>query len=169
VDETASICEALNLLTAAGYLEAYSSVRTVVENFLLGFNQLLWYQIELKPEVWASVACKIQSAVMFREAMLHLAGRYHLKGADSIKQDLLANIEWGNSILKLAKQKGRELKDYKLQAERYLFEFIPQRMVHEAKAQVGGIVAPGRNVYSNDIYCWMALQLVRTIQKILLY
>lgn len=94
--------------------------------------------------------------------MLHLAGRYHLQGQLALKFEVLGHVEWGEKILELVKQKGAELKDYKLQAERYLFEFVPERMRHEAKMQVGGLVAPGRSVYANDVYWWMALHCVRS-------
>ena len=155
--------EALNVLTAASYLKALPSVRSQISTFLLSFNQLLWSQVEHAPEVWASVACKLHSPTIFREAMLHLAGRYHLQRPLGVKFDVLGNIECGAKISELVRQKGRELKDYKLRAERLLFEFVPSRMRHEAKVQVGGIVAPGRNVYANDIYWWMALHLVRLL------
>lgn len=168
-DEAAPMYEALNLLTAAGYLKAYPAVRLVIESLLLSFNQLLWYEIEHRPEVWASVACKLQSAPMFRESMIHLAGRYHLKGVNAVKQHLLGNIEWGAAILELLRQKGKELKDYKLQTERFLFEYVPKRMHHEAKSQVGGLVAPGRAIYANDVYWWMSLHLVMHRIRLLEY
>ena len=156
----APIKEALNLLTAASYAKAYPAVRLVIESHLLQFHQLLWYQVEKNPETWASVGCKLQSAIIFREAMIHLAGRYHLRGVEGIRKNKLEAVEFGQDIWELATQKARELKDYKLHTERRLFEFVPPRMLHPAHEEVGGMVTAGRQVYAGDIYWWMCLHLV---------
>lgn len=161
-DGDSSMKESLNLLTAASYAKAYPAVRLVIENHLLQFNQLLWFQVERRPETWASTACKLHSAAIFREAMIHLAGRYHLKTPESINKKDLECVEWGKDIFELAAQKGRELKDYKLQVERRLLEFVPPRMLHPPVQHPNGIVTAGRQIYAGEIYWWMCLHLVST-------
>lgn len=78
-------------------------------------------------------------------------------GVDGVKKEFLQKQENGRAILELAAGKARELKDKKLLVERALIDFYPKKIVHgETENNV-----PGRSAYTNDIYEWMALTMIR--------
>jgi hypothetical protein len=152
------ITDAFMLVQAANYLDAIPAVRVAVEANLLRLNQVLWNHLCSRPESWIHLAARLQSPLIFREAMLHIVGRFHLKGG--IKENMLMNDEHGElgrAIWELILRKTKELKDKKLRIERHLLEYFPERMLHEE----GETTVPGRAIYSEDIYCWQSLMIFR--------
>ena len=150
------ICEATMLLQAAWYLDAVAAVRPHLESAYLRLNQVLWTHISSKPESWVQVAAKLESPLMFRESMLHLFGRYHLK--DSVNMNTLTDPVYGvigAKIAALVDKKARELKHLKITTERHLLEFYPKFMARNENA------VAGKESYGKDIYLWMALSLIR--------
>lgn len=153
------ILDASKLLQAAVFLGSVHKVRVIIEAHLLRLNQLLWHHISNRPEGWVHLAVRLQSPLMFREAMLHIVGKFHLK--DGVDEAMLKRAAFGDQGLKvwnLIVKKARELKELKLFTERHLLEYYPTCMVH--KEDEGDII-PGRATYANDIYLWMALSLFR--------
>ncbi|KAE9365280.1 hypothetical protein N431DRAFT_430780 [Stipitochalara longipes BDJ] len=154
------ILDAHKLVEAATYLEAVPAVRATVEANLLRLNIVLWKHLEFRPESWVHLAARLQSPLIFREAIIHIVGKFHLRGG--IDEELLMDKEGkhgelGRQIWDLIVKKARELKDKKLRVERRLVEFYPSRMLHmETDNSI-----PGRAIYSEDIYFWQALTLVR--------
>ena len=154
------VIDAHKLVEAATYLEAVAAVRASVEAKLLRLNTLLWTYLESRPESWIHLAARLQSPLMFSEAIIHIVGKFHLRGG--IDEDLLMDKEGrhgvlGRQIWDLIVKKARELKDKKLRIERRLIEYYPTRMLHmETDDSI-----PGRAIYSEDIYFWQALTLVR--------
>ncbi|KAE8454560.1 hypothetical protein EG329_000183 [Mollisiaceae sp. DMI_Dod_QoI] len=152
------IIDCTGLLQAAEHLEAIPVVRVVVEAHLLRLHQVLWHHISEKAENWIHIAAKLHSPLMFRECMIHLVGKYHLK--DGINEDILRSPqhgELGTKVWELIENKAGELKDKKLKVERQLLEFYPYRMVHKEDTTT----VPGRAIYASDIYFWQALSLCR--------
>ncbi len=146
------------LVEAAKYLNALPAVRLAVEAHLLRLNQVLWDHICEQPESWIHLAAQIQSPLIFREAMVHIVGRFDLRGG--VEEDILMDDkhgELGHQIWDLIQRKAMELKDKKLRIERTLIEYYPDHMCHHA----GQVTVPGRAVYSEDIYFWQSLTLFR--------
>lgn len=153
------ILDASTLLQAAVFLSAVSSVRVIIEAHLLRLNQLLWHHISNRPEGWVHLAARLESPLMFREAMLHIVGKFNLPGGVDI--ELLQRPAFGHSgqrIWSLIKLKVAHLRALKLNTERHLLEYYPARMVHKEDQET---YVPGRATYANDIYLWMALTLFR--------
>jgi hypothetical protein len=152
------IIDATMLIEAANYLEAIPAVRVVVEANLLRLNQVIWMHLCARPEGWIHLAARLQSPLIFREAMLHIVGRFHLK--NGVKEHFLISDqhgEMGRKIWDLIVKKGKELKDKKLRVERHLLEYYPPRMLHKET----DTTIPGRAIYANDIYIWQALTIFR--------
>jgi hypothetical protein len=152
------INDACLLVEAANYLDAIPAVRLAVEANLLRLGQNLWDHIRDQPESWIHLAAQIQSPVIFREAMVHIVGRFDLRGG--VKKDMLMDNKHGElrrQILDLIQEKAKDLKDKKLRVERSLFEYFPDHMCHHE----GGATVPGRAVYCEDIYFWQCLTIFR--------
>jgi len=152
------IIDATMLIEAANYLETIPAVRVVVEANLLRLNQIIWKHLCARPEGWIHLAARLQSPLIFREAMLHIIGRFHLK--NGIKEKFLTSDEhgeMGRKIWDLIVKKAKELKDKKLRVERHLLEYYPPRMLHKEN----DTHVPGRAIYANDIYLWQALTIFR--------
>jgi hypothetical protein len=154
------ILDAHKLVEAATHLDAVSAVRASVEAKLLRLNSVLWKYLEPRPESWVHLAARLQSPLMFSEAIIHITGKFHLIGG--IDENLLMDKEGrhgelGRQIWDLIVKKARELKDKKLRIERRLIEYYPTRMLHKETDNS----IPGRAIYSEDIYFWQALTLVR--------
>jgi len=146
------------LVEVANYLEAIQAVRMVAESSLLRLNQAFWKHVFERPETWVHVAARMQSPLIFREAMVHIVGRFHLK--NGVKEAFISSDEHGalgRKVYELILKKAAELKDKKLRVERHLLEFYPDRMVPKETATH----IPGRQVYGNDIYSWIGLTIYR--------
>ena len=154
------VVDAVSLLQAAESLDAAPAVRCTVEAQLLRLNQKLWIQIAHNSEAWSDIAVRLQSPILFREAMVHIVGKFHMKnddGSDAVRKSFLELQEHGEVVLKLAEVKARELYEKKLLVERRLLEYYPPAMVHvETPENI-----PGREVYATDIYLWQALTIAR--------
>ncbi len=145
------------LLQAAVYLEAVDTIRTSVEAHLLRLGQTLWHHISDKPEGWIHVGARLNSPMIFREALIHIVGKFHIKdGIDVTYIRDKSHGELGERVWNLIVSKAKELKTKKLFVERKLLEYFPPQLVHTKRASV-----PGRAIYASEIYCWMALTFVR--------
>jgi len=103
---------------------------------------------------------RLESPIIFREAMLHVVGKFDLVTHGDFKNVnklFLSEQENGRCILELAALKAKEIKDKKLLIERALLDFYPKKMIHSERESS----VPGRQVYATDIYLWQALCLVR--------
>ncbi|KAK0105430.1 hypothetical protein ONS96_004817 [Cadophora gregata f. sp. sojae] len=152
------IVDATTLLQAAVWIDAVPCVRLIIEANFLRLNQALWKHISDKPEGWIHVASRLQSPLMFRECLIHIVGKYHLK--NGINRHFITKRAHGPltpKIWALIVQKAKELKDKKLRVERVLMEFYPVRMIHKEDNET----IPGRAIYAADIYLWQALVVFR--------
>ncbi|TAQ84521.1 hypothetical protein B7494_g7162 [Chlorociboria aeruginascens] len=127
------------LLLGAEHLGAAAAVRNTCESYLLHLDQTLWTYIGSKPEHWADFGFRLQSSMIFKEAMIHVVGAWDLPGA--LKKDVFNNFENGEAIVRLALLKARELKEKKVAVERRLTEYYPAEMMHVANPTTD---VPGR-------------------------
>jgi hypothetical protein len=125
------IHDAIALLQASEFLEAAKHVRLPIEAHLLRLNQVLWTHIENNAEAWADVGIRLESPIIFRNAMAHIVGRYDLKTPKNrVDKGFIEDQATGHWILDLAERKAAELKNKKLLIERRLMEFYPSKMLH---------------------------------------
>lgn len=145
----------IGLLQAAEKIKCERSVRRTIESCLLGYGHQLWVQIAAQPEAWSDVACRLQSPVIFREAMCHLVGAWNM--VDVINKNILNSLKFGPEIVDLIKCKVTELDMLKKSIEQEIMNWWPPSMMHAAV--LGKL--PGRFDYASDIYQWIGLMLIR--------
>jgi len=149
------IADAVAILLAAEHLDALEKLHIILEGHFLRLGPLLWRHMAAKPERWSFMAARIRSALMFREAMIHVVGKLDMKR--DIDQKWFMSNPLRRRILAIAEKKAREIKEKKLDVERRLLEFYPTRMMH---TMVGNVI-PNRAVFGGDIYLWQARSLVQ--------
>lgn len=64
------------LTTVAEYLRCVPAVTYQIDNALIRQGQVLWVAIAANPAAWAELGLRVQSELVFREAVCHLAGRW---------------------------------------------------------------------------------------------
>ncbi|KAF7955805.1 hypothetical protein EAE96_004728 [Botrytis aclada] len=149
------IKDCVSILQAAAFIGSLPSVRTYIESYLLRINQKLWVHVAKAPEAWSDVAVRLQSAIIFRESIVHIAGGLELPGL--INRSSFDHIEYGKICLQVAERKCRELRDKKIDVERRLLQYYPQRLIRRETPDK----IPGRADYGSDIYYWQALTMCR--------
>ncbi|TVY14455.1 hypothetical protein LARI1_G007371 [Lachnellula arida] len=152
---TGYIADAVAILLAAEHLDALHSLHMTLEGIFLRLGQMLWRHVAAKPERWAFMAARIRSAILFREAIVHVVGKLDMK--QDIDRRWLMNNPLRCKILELAEKKVKEIKEKKLEVERRLLDYYPPRMMHTQR----GNVVPSRATYATDIYLWQARSLVQ--------
>ncbi|KAH6675036.1 hypothetical protein B0J14DRAFT_588773 [Halenospora varia] len=156
-DEKAEIfiSEAVTLLLAGEQVSSVPAIRQVVETHFLRLGQTLWHHVCGRSEFWSYLAARLQSPIIFKDAMCHLIGRINTQ--DAINRQFMSQNELRRQILDLADKKAKELKQEKLKVQRNLIEHWPARMFH----MQDGYQIPNRAVYGSDIYLYQARALVQ--------
>lgn len=149
------IADAVAILLAAEHLDALHSLHMTLEGIFLRLGQLLWRHMAAKPERWAFMAARIRSAILFREAIVHVVGKLDMK--QDIDRRWFMSNPLRRKILELAEKKVKEIKEKKLEVERRLLDYYPLCMMHTQR----GNVVPSRAIYATDIYLWQARSLVQ--------
>lgn len=149
------ITQSVSLLQAADLMDGIPCVRRVIESHLLRANQVLWHQIREQPEGWSDVGIRLQSPVIFREAMVHIIGQWNIPGA--IQKERLRRLDNGEIVIRIVREKIGAMNEVKRTLERQLLEFYPLCMFHDEHHGK----EPGRHHYASDIYLWQALTLIR--------
>lgn len=163
------LTDATCLLQAAENLGAEKSISRVLETHLLRAGQPFWHTVRDDPGKWTDVATRIESPVIYREAMIHLVGAWNMV-PDSIDNPIdkeAIRSYKGGAIIEaavLAKIKGQT--EEKRCIEKSLVEHFPPAMIHQTvqvvnKAGKAVQKPPTRQNYAEDIYLWQALCLVR--------
>ncbi|KAI9649001.1 hypothetical protein NHQ30_001567 [Ciborinia camelliae] len=149
------ITDCVSILQAADYISALPSVRTYIESYLLRISQKFWVHVAKAPEAWSDIAVRLQSAIIFRESIIHIAGGLEIPGL--IKKSRFERTQYGKICLETAERKSLELREKKIEVERKLLQFYPPRLIRRETADK----IPGRADYGSDIYYWQALTMVR--------
>ncbi|KAG4030889.1 hypothetical protein MFRU_010g00230 [Monilinia fructicola] len=152
---TAYVTDCVTVLQAADYLCALPCVRTYIESYLLRITQKLWMHVARGPEAWSDIGVRLQSAVIYREAIVHIAGALEIPGL--IKMHRFRQTQFGSVCLAAAESKALELREKKIDVERRLLQFYPARLIRRETAEK----IPGRADYGADIYYWQALTMCR--------
>ncbi|RDW62322.1 hypothetical protein BP6252_11755 [Coleophoma cylindrospora] len=150
-----AVHECITILVISERLGARNAVRHAIENHLFRLHDDLWDQVYRSPEAWCGIATRLKSPEIFREAMIHVSGKWDLPG--KIQRGIFNDIEDGDFIIKLAQLKAEQLRVKKLLVEHRMMTFFPPRMSHTITARS----IPGRSTYAGDIYKWQSLTLMR--------
>ncbi|KAH8660660.1 hypothetical protein BGZ60DRAFT_381650, partial [Tricladium varicosporioides] len=149
------ISEAVTLLLAGEQVLSVPAIRQVIETHFLRLGQTLWHHVCGRSEFWSYLAARLQSPIIFKEAMCHLIGRVNTQ--DTIDRQFMSQNGLRRQILVLAEKKAEGLKREKLKIQRNLIEHWPARMFH----MQDGYQIPNRAVYGSDIYLYQARALVQ--------
>ena len=74
-DMGTALCDVDGLLQIAEYIGAARVITKPIDVALLRHQQVLFQAICANPAVWAGLAMRIQSDVIWKEAVIHLAGK----------------------------------------------------------------------------------------------
>ena len=145
-------------ITAVGYgIGALKSVGGDMEKALLQFDRTLWKSIAHQPIPWANFAAKIESAVMFKDAMTHLVGKWRL--LSDTERTML-----DDPVLHTCYNKWFDFQKEKQAVQVRMgghYAMSLRKTGDQENIKRGATGNPSRSVYSNDIYGWMALAFFR--------
>jgi hypothetical protein len=149
------ISDVLSILMAAEEHEAVAAVASFLEVNLLRMGPRLWYYISAKPTIWLGIAARLESPIMFKEAMCHAVGKIDTK--QFIDRKYFENKgKLYDNILRLLIQKVEALLALKQRVEWEMTGWWPIRMYHPPDE---GYV-PDRGVYTSDIYLYQSRAIV---------
>ena len=75
-DLQAALKTCLGIVSVANDLGALKSIGREIEHALLHYEESLWKSVAHHPVAWANFSHKIESVVIFKEAMIHLVGKW---------------------------------------------------------------------------------------------
>ncbi|CAG8949010.1 hypothetical protein HYFRA_00002138 [Hymenoscyphus fraxineus] len=147
------VARTIGVLILAEEHGAMDAVGRFLEMLYLRMGQRLWDYIRGNPETWINIATRIQSPIIFREAILHCVGKI-----DS-RYQRINPAQFRNkgpvflAIEKLIQKKIDQLKVLKKKTEEDLINFWPVAMFHPHSSNA---YIPDKSVYASDIYLiWM--------------
>ncbi|KAL1303630.1 hypothetical protein AAFC00_006990 [Neodothiora populina] len=161
--------EALELMKWAEYLGSVHSIASFIESSLLSMGQPLYAAIADQPIEWLDLAYRMKSKNIFREALIHLTGRYnHFQSTRMIcgnKYGLMPTNTKLDDIRPVLRgfvtKKVTQLRDKCRAIDEALVSFYPaqmQRVSESGRADTDDI---GRQSYAGDVYWWQALCIFR--------
>ena len=159
------------VIDIAERLQCMSIVTMPVDNALVRFGQNLWHSIASGPASWANLAFRLKSELLYREAVIHLVGRYPGRFSDDPSIRCVDFSTLKPEILGLVKRKHNELDLKKKSVETRIMGHYPPHIQKPSPAMAnvgaGSITKRGYGVstrvqdYQRDIHGWMAMCLFR--------
>lgn len=134
----------MSLIDVAESVGSIDQVREVIDLALLRQDKVLWLSIANNPLAWADLGNRVHSPVIFKEAVIHIVGRWN-SFSEEEKRVMRPDV------YSLCEKKFKYLDLAKMAIEVRILGHYPsflQRTVEER---------PGRPSYANDIYMWMAV------------
>lgn len=128
-----------------------------VEAALLATGQRLQSDVAEAPETYLDFGFRLQSKVLFREALIHGAGRFNSARVQEALQD---NV-YPRCVVKLLCQKAQQLVSASRMTQIQISSYYPEEMPRELATGRADRDSIGRNSYSNDILCWIGLTAFR--------
>lgn len=141
-----TVTDCVNFLDVADMVGA--DLRKEVDLTLMRQDETLWKAIANSPTIWAELGRRIRSPTIFREAVIHLVGKW--KMLESWDRARLPK-----DIAKLVQVKWNELELAKRAIEIRIAGHYPSFLLRNHADR------PHRTTYSDDIYMWMALSYFR--------
>ena len=143
-----SLQDCWQLVTMAETHGAINTVSARVDVALARHGKSLYRSIANAPLAWMGFACQIHSENIFREAMVHVMGRWNML-TDEEKMVLPPPARQS------CNRKHAEFQQLKQAIEMRIAGHYPDFMHKRLDEN------PGRAQYANDIYSWIALSLFR--------
>jgi hypothetical protein len=143
--------DVLVLVEVAEYLQVVPQIARTIETALLSQGITLHRSIAGSPTAWASLAFRVRSELVFKEAIVHIVGRWNEAGEDA-KANLAAPIR------DLCEHKHEELTQLKNKIESAIIRYYPPQMKRDPQETSSTF---NRQSYANDIMGWMAITLFK--------
>ncbi|KAF1970952.1 hypothetical protein BU23DRAFT_537123 [Bimuria novae-zelandiae CBS 107.79] len=148
-DMGAALSDCIGLIQVAEYLGCIHLIGKPVEIALLKHGQVLFRAIQTTPHAWANMSFRITSELIFREALIHLAGRWNHWKKDRACMESLR----GTPAAKMLAEKYHQRLVQKSRAlENKLMSHYPGDMAMPKED-----IPIKREEYAKDILVWMAL------------
>lgn len=140
-----------------------------VESALMTQGQALYRAIAVKPLTWIDLGYRLRSGIIFKEALIHLTGRYnHFDKVKPTATDLEYNPGARSlldilpaSVKDILEEKRQKVVDTCKAIEKAMVSFYPPNLAREEVTGRADRDNIGRQSYANDIFCWMALAVFR--------
>lgn len=126
-----------------------------IEATLLGTGQTLYRAIANRPAVWLGFALRIESKVIYREAMIHAVGQYNTN------EMATTMTQFDSKVAAIVTKKAGKLSEAVKDSMMHVMTFFPPPMLRSNVHNLANIDHFGRNSYSNDILSWMAITFFR--------
>ena len=128
--------------------DAVTHIADKIDLALLRKHRQLFDAIAANPAPWSELGLRLESPTIFREAIIHLVGRWPAM-SEGVRSDLRDEIRL------LCQKKHGELHARKGMIEVRIASYYPQVLNRTVDFN------PGQTSYSSDIYLWMAVSLFR--------
>ncbi|KAJ4290548.1 phospholipid-translocating ATPase rsb1 [Kalmusia sp. IMI 367209] len=148
-DMGAALSDCVELIKIAEYLGCVSLIGKPVEVALVKQGQSLFRAIQTKPYAWADMSYRIRSELIFREAIIHLAGHWNKWKKSREAMAILSKTPGAKSIVD---KYHHRLTDKGKKLESKLMSHYPGDMP-TPKADI----PIKREEYAKDILIWIAL------------
>jgi hypothetical protein len=144
-------------------------VEKIMENNLIVKGQEVFRAISANPVIWIDLAFRIQSKVLFKEALIHLAGNYNALKLTPPNEAFKEKYSRARSILDQLSPELRDLVEYKHDELKTICQnvdrevsahYLPgmQRSTITGQAKDGSIA---RIDYAKDVFSWLTVTLYR--------
>ncbi|KAK5110596.1 hypothetical protein LTR85_000973 [Meristemomyces frigidus] len=143
------------IIDVAEYLQCVHIVTKSIEATLLAMGQLFQQAMANNPIAWLNFAYRIRSRIIFREALIHAAGKY--KEPAIVEQLDTLN----EAVAEVLSQKAKTLQAAMQQAEMKILSFYPTHLQREKTVGRADKDSIGRASYANDVMSWIALVVLR--------
>ncbi|KAI7340838.1 hypothetical protein KC315_g469 [Hortaea werneckii] len=144
-----------SVVDAAEQLQCTHVVTHAIEATLLATGQLLQQSIATSPAPWLILAYKIHSRNLFRESIIHAAGKYN---TEEIQKEI---VNMPKDVADLLHKKGRTLREAVKMAEKRILSYYPTHLQRERTVGRADKDSIGRASYSNDVMSWIGLVVLR--------
>lgn len=138
----------MGLLETAESIQASEIIRQSIDIALLRQGQTLWRSIASQPIPWANLGDRIHSLTIFREAAIHVVGKWN-----SLTEEQRAVLY--PNVRKLCERKYEELQLKMKAIELRILGHYPEFLHRSPKENIY------RATYANDVYMWMAVSFYR--------
>ncbi|KAK6005530.1 hypothetical protein QM012_007172 [Aureobasidium pullulans] len=161
--------DSLGLIEVAEKLDAVSMIAKIIENHLLAKGQDIFKAISASPVIWIDVAFRIQSKVLFIEALIHLTGKYNALSATPPDETFVKKYPRARSILDQLTPDLRDLLERKhtvltqicQTVERSVSTHYPPGIQKSSVTGQAKTDPIGRIDYAKDVFTWVGVSLYR--------
>ncbi|KAI5204175.1 hypothetical protein E4T39_03707 [Aureobasidium subglaciale] len=161
--------DAMGLIEVAEKLGSVSMIAKLIEISLLGKGQDFFKAVSVSPVVWIDVALRLESKILFKEALVHLTGKYNTLSLMPPDNSFLRKNPRARSVLDQLKPELRDLLERKHKELKKLCQAVevgvsthyPSGIQKSAVTGRADRDGTGRAQYARDVFTWISVALYR--------